>query len=901
MRRFLCGLAAMLMAGMMIRSGGEAVFGQASISVTALNSSYRTVSGRPTGWFANGQDAAIMLCGIDFNNTGGPLLFNHPGGIASDGRRLLLADRNNNRVLIWNALPTGNTPPDLVLGQADFVGNNPGRSRNQLNWPVSVKTDGRRIVVADAYNDRLLIWNAFPTANGQPADLEIRGNDLRWPWGVWTDGQKLVASSTNGRATLIWNPFPTTDNAPPTITLRAQGKMGTPRTITSNGANLIVGDHNSLAAVAPSTGQGNFFWKTFPTTNDQPYDFFASDPVDANAAWLQGDFTADGRLAMLGRTLHLWNRFPADATEKPAFSIQGFNFEGGDGSDAIVVGNRLFLSLYNGNCILGYNSLPMSASQPPDFAIGSPDVATNTLAKNFMLNNPLPATDGQSLWVTSDFDRQMYVWKSLPDQSGAAPDFVYKFPQAMWDSELAGNRLALAGKNTVHIWTKLPRNGELPDLTFNNQIGNVQLQEIKGVAMDDRYFYLASEQANRIYVWAGLPTASASPAFTLTVNRPTRLSSDGQYLVVTGTESAPGGVVYLYRIADLGANSQPVQLGGQGPGGGVRFNLPGGALAARGSLFVADTVFSRVQGWRRIEDAYAGKAPDLLLGESTLNELTPEIGRNKLFWPSGLAFDGSHLWVGEFKFSHRLVRYTVQGATAAHVSAASFAGAELAADSIVSAFGTGLATATAAAGGLPLPSSLDGTTVTVTDSRGTARQASLFFVSPGQANYLLPAETATGPATIAVANREGATASGAVAIAPIAPGLFTANADGRGAAAAVALRIRADGTQSYETVAQFDAAQNRFMTRPIDLGPAGEQVFLLLYGTGLRKRSGLGAVETRIGGGVAETLYAGPAEGFAGLDQINVRLPRSLAGRGEVDLLLTVDGKTANTIRVNIR
>lgn len=54
-------------------------------------------------WFQTGQNADLVLSGVDFNNTGGPLLFNHPSGIASDGTRFLLCDRFNNRVLIRKA------------------------------------------------------------------------------------------------------------------------------------------------------------------------------------------------------------------------------------------------------------------------------------------------------------------------------------------------------------------------------------------------------------------------------------------------------------------------------------------------------------------------------------------------------------------------------------------------------------------------------------------------------------------------------------------------------------------------------------------------------------------------------------------------------------------------------
>ena len=91
------------------------------------------------------------------------------------------------------------------------------------------------------------------------------------------------------------------------------------------------------------------------------------------------------------------------------------------------------------------------------------------------------------------------------------------------------------------------------------------------------------------------------------------------------------------------------------------------------------------------------------------------------------------------------------------------------------------------------------------------------------------------------------------------------------------------------------------MPIPIDLGPEDEQVFLLLFGTGFRGNSGLPAVSVMMGGVNAEVLFAGPQGGFVGLDQSNVRIPRNLAGRGEVDVEMTVDGKLANTVKVSIR
>ncbi len=244
---------------------------------------------------------------------------------------------------------------------------------------------------------------------------------------------------------------------------------------------------------------------------------------------------------------------------------------------------------------------------------------------------------------------------------------------------------------------------------------------------------------------------------------------------------------------------------------------------------------------------------------------------------------------------------TVGNTTVATVSAASFTGATLAAESIVAAFGTSLATSVQIASSLPLPTSLAGTTVKVKDSAGTERLAPLFFVAPSQINYQIPPGTANGAAAVTVTSGDGEVSTGAMQIVPVAPGLFSVNASGQGLAAAVALRVRADGSQSYEPIARFDSAQNKFVAVPIDLGPPADQVFLILYGTGCRLRSSLPAVTVKIGGADAESLYAGLADGFVGLDQLNVRLPRSLAGRGEVDLVLTVDGKPANIVRVSFR
>jgi uncharacterized protein (TIGR03437 family) len=239
--------------------------------------------------------------------------------------------------------------------------------------------------------------------------------------------------------------------------------------------------------------------------------------------------------------------------------------------------------------------------------------------------------------------------------------------------------------------------------------------------------------------------------------------------------------------------------------------------------------------------------------------------------------------------------------SATTVSAANFSASSITSEAIVAAFGTGLAIRTEAATTLPLPTILSGTRVTVRDNAGVERSAPLFFVAPQQVNFQIPAGTASGAATITITSGDGTVSSGTAQIANVAPSLFAANANGRDVAAGAALRVRADNSRENLAINQFDSAQNRFVSVPIDLGPSTDQVFLILYGTGFRFRSSLSAATAMFGGVNAEVLFAGPQGDFVGLDQTNIRIPRSLAGRGEVDVVLTVEGKTANTLRVNIR
>ncbi|MEP7270149.1 MAG: cytochrome c peroxidase [Acidobacteriota bacterium] len=232
------------------------------------------------------------------------------------------------------------------------------------------------------------------------------------------------------------------------------------------------------------------------------------------------------------------------------------------------------------------------------------------------------------------------------------------------------------------------------------------------------------------------------------------------------------------------------------------------------------------------------------------------------------------------------------------VSAASFAMGTVATESIIAGFGADLAAATAVAETLPLPTTMGGVSVTVRDALGAERPAPLFFVSPLQINYQVPPGTALGEASVTVYRGGNSVATGMLQVAAVSPGLFLVDA---GIPAAFVLRVKADGAQINEPVAQFNAATSHYELVPIDLGPETDQLFFVGFGTGFRNRSDLSAVAAVLGGATSEVLFAGAHGNLIGLDQINLRIPRSLAGRGIVDLILQVDGKASNPATLNVR
>jgi uncharacterized protein (TIGR03437 family) len=236
---------------------------------------------------------------------------------------------------------------------------------------------------------------------------------------------------------------------------------------------------------------------------------------------------------------------------------------------------------------------------------------------------------------------------------------------------------------------------------------------------------------------------------------------------------------------------------------------------------------------------------------------------------------------------YRLVN-TTSPANVTTTSAASYT-FQLTPVGVATAFGTNLAVGTLAAPSTPLPTTLGGTTVRVTDQNGAQFDAPLFYVSPTQVNFQIPAGAALGTATVTITSGTN-TSAGAAVIRKVAPAIFTSSGSGTGQPAAYLIRNR-NGAQTQEALGA-----------EIDLGPTGDELFLILFASGVRGRTTQNNVTVSLGTDAGQITFADAQGSLVGVDQINVRLPRTLAGKKNVPIVLTVEGQAAtNNVTVSFR
>lgn len=208
-----------------------------SVLSVALGGSPHTSAGaiRHTVWLGAAPPGGLAL--PDAQAT--PSHLYAPRGVWCDDERCIAVDSGNHRLLLWNGVPTVNhAPADVVLGQPDLYTEGPragGRGvRGGLHLPTGVCVAEGRLIVADAWHHRVLVWDGVPDRSdtlpawaigqrtlddGEPqrGDSAPHGRGLYWPYGVsFLDGWLWVADTGNRRV-LGWCGVPTADRLPDVV------------------------------------------------------------------------------------------------------------------------------------------------------------------------------------------------------------------------------------------------------------------------------------------------------------------------------------------------------------------------------------------------------------------------------------------------------------------------------------------------------------------------------------------------------------------------------------------------------------------------------------------------------------------------------------------------------------
>lgn len=349
----------------------------------------------------------------------------YPRGIFSDGSKLFIVDSANSRILIYNSVPTANNASaDVVIGQQNMTANSTNQggtpTSSTLYYPYAVYSDGQKLFVADSFNNRVLIWNSIPTTNNASADVvvgqqnmtsndvnqggSVSASTLNDPIGVYSDGIKLVISDAGNNRVLIYNTIPTSNNASADVVVGQQNMtsnsvnqggsdptastLATPYGVGSNGVKLFIADWGNSRV---------FIYNSFPTSNNASAnvvigqsEMTTNDSPSSTAAttlFLPTEVCSLGsKLAItdrLSNRVTIYNSIPT-SNGAGANAVLGQTSTTGDGEDqggaagATTLdeprglgcgGTKLFVGDYENNRVLIYDA-------GPQYAVGKNQSAT---------------------------------------------------------------------------------------------------------------------------------------------------------------------------------------------------------------------------------------------------------------------------------------------------------------------------------------------------------------------------------------------------------------------------------------------------------------------------------------------------------------------------------------------
>lgn len=419
------------------------------------------------------------------NRGGAPTLatLNGPTGVSASGTRLAVADRSNHRVLLWNQTPTATgQAANLVLGQASASGNTAnagGVSAATMSSPTSVATDGTRLAAADTGNNRVLLYQSWPTATGQPADLILgqsapttnfaRGalasaTRYRSPTTVARAGNRLLVVDRDAHRVLIWPALPRSESEQPAVVVGQADFVSA--TADSGGSVSAYGFDNphgvasdgTLLAVSDVFNHRVLIWKSLPTQNRQPADL-----VLGQATLGSGAINSGGPTSGLHGPSAVW-----------------------------VAGGRLYVADTDNNRVLIWKNLTTLVSgQQADIVLGQADFTSIGQNRNPVPGAAQPAAntlsgpfgvyaDASHIYVSDTYNSRVLIWNTLDPANGQAADVVLGQP-----SFVVSGASPTANNSAI--------NDPMGLFAYNGQL------------------YVTDRQLHRVAVWTRLPTQLNAP------------------------------------------------------------------------------------------------------------------------------------------------------------------------------------------------------------------------------------------------------------------------------------------------------------------------------------------------------------------------------------------------------
>lgn len=559
--------------------------------------------------------AALVLGQPDFTTTdknpASATTMLQPTAVATDGTRLVVADTNFNRVLIWNTIPSSNDQPaDLVLGQPDMtttaqLGRDgsgvPISNAKSFRGPQGVWIQGNRLFVADTQNHRIMIWNAFPTQNGQAADMVLGFPDLTTnkeglipdpspssllnPACVTSDGTRLFVCDLGNNRVLIWNDINALANNKAADVVIGQPDFTS--ALANNSPGLCEASGITLTLTGVSVNAGSAVYSYSAYTGSAPsvgqtvaFSGFTSSGNNLSAVIIAASGGTSGTVTVTATT-QVTETNSAKGVIYPDLCGRTLNFP----RFALSDGTRLFLADGGNDRVLIYNQIPTSNAPAADTILGqfsdqqqrisNSDLSTTSAADAFRTPASL-AWDGANLYVSDPYNRRVLVYTPEPMKipitgvRNSASLNVYALGSITLSGTVkAGDQLTVTISGTNYKYTLVAAD------TLTTIVQNV-VDLINAGSGDPKVYALPNFTLDAIVLVAregGLGGNNVTYSTTLNPTTSTLTATTGGANLTGGQDAAKIGPYTLVTFegdglsdttasADLSADTLPYELGG---------------------------------------------------------------------------------------------------------------------------------------------------------------------------------------------------------------------------------------------------------------------------------------------------------------------------------------------------